>query len=107
MRLLSNLALAWLAIILAIWGAVGTNLIGGWGRWYNPSIPYRQQTDALMEGHVALSKSPTALEHDYAWGAGAVQQVWGLGVPAWRMPFEAAARIYGQQGFPDRIAVTA
>jgi len=34
-----------------------------------------------------------------------VQQVWGLGVPCWRLLFEAPARVLGQPAFPDRIAL--
>jgi len=39
-----------------------------------------------------------------AWGPNGAQQVWGLAVPAWRMPFELVARLIGQRTFPDRIA---
>jgi hypothetical protein len=82
-----------------------TGLITGWGNWYSPFRPYRLQTDALLAGDIALSSSPTGMEHDLAWGRGGVQQVWGLGVPLWRLPFEVAARILGQPAFPDRLAL--
>jgi hypothetical protein len=44
------------------------------------------------------------LDFDLAWTRGGVQQVWGLGVPLWRLPFEILAKIVGQPGFPDRLA---
>jgi hypothetical protein len=101
---------------LLLWCAAGviaidlcllTGLIGGWGRWYSPFRPYRLQTESFLRGSVALSPSPTGMEHDLAWGKGGVQQVWGLGVPVWRLPFEAAARASGQPAFPDRFALAA
>lgn len=33
-----------------------------------------------------------------------MQQIWGLAVPMWRLPFEVLAKIAGQAGFPDRLA---
>jgi hypothetical protein len=92
------------ALALALCG--GTRLIAGWGAWYSSSLPYRQQTEALLGGHVALSTNPSDTEFDMAWSAGGVQQVWGLGVPVWRLPFEILARMFGQPTFPDRIALT-
>jgi hypothetical protein len=105
-----------LRLRLLMWGAAGliavdlcllTGLIGGRGRWYSPFRPYRLQTEAFLRGSVALSPSPTGIEHDLAWGNGGVQQVWGLGVPVWRLPFEAVARVLGQPAFPDRLALAA
>jgi hypothetical protein len=84
-----------------------TGLVADWGRWYSPSLPYRRQTDAFLEGRLALSDSPTAVEHDMAWSEGGVEQVWGLGVPSWRLPFEGLARAFGQPAFPDRLALLA
>jgi len=34
-----------------------------------------------------------------------VQQVWGLGVPFWQLPFDVLSRVYGFSKFPDRIAL--
>lgn len=42
--------------------------------------------------------------HDLTWSGGGVHQVWGLGVPLWRTPFEALARLCGQPAFPDHLA---
>lgn len=83
---------------------LSSGLIDGWGRWYSPSPHYRHQTEALLRGELALSHSPNHTLHDLTWSQGGVHQVWGLGVPLWRLPFEAAARIAGLDAFPDRIA---
>lgn len=72
------------------------------GRWYSANPVLRWQTDAFLHGHLALSASPYSLQHDLAWDHG-VQQVWGLGVPAFRFPFELIARVFGLQAFPDRL----
>jgi hypothetical protein len=96
-----------LAVLIALNICASTGLIGGSGKWYSPSTPYRRQTEALLAGRVALSPTPTEIEHDMAWGRNGVQQVWGLGVPVWRMPFEGVARIFGQPGFPDRLELLA
>jgi hypothetical protein len=58
-----------------------------------------------LTGKLALSDSPTTLGFDMAWAEGGVQQVWGLGVPLWRLPFELFARLCGGSAFPDRIAL--
>ena len=34
-----------------------------------------------------------------------MQQVWGLGVPLWQLPFEAVGRLVGVSPFPDRVAM--
>jgi len=60
-----------------------------------------------LRGEFALSDSPADADFDLAWGEGGVQQVWGLGVPAWRLPFELLARLVGQSPFPDRLAFMA
>jgi hypothetical protein len=95
-----------MAAIVSLNLCIGTGLILGWGKWYSPSLPYRRQTEALLSGQLALSSSPTKIEHDLAWAEGGVQQVWGLGVPAWRLPFEILAKSTGQYAFPDRLALT-
>jgi hypothetical protein len=63
---------------------------------------YRQQTHALLSGRLALSWSPISLRYDEAWGRG-VQQIWGLGVPILRLPFDAVVRAVGGFGFPDGV----
>jgi hypothetical protein len=75
--------------------------------WYTPNPGYRAQVDALLAGRLALTTSPDGLLHDLAWTPHGVQQVWGLGVPLWQLPFEAFGRLVGLSPFPDRIALAA
>ncbi len=100
-----RLLLLYFSAVFALAFVVGTGLIADWGHWYSPSTPFRQQTEAFLEGRVALSYSPAEIQHDMAWAEGSVQHVWGLGVPAIRLPFEAAARVAGQPAFPDRLVL--
>ncbi len=76
-----------------------------WGAWYSPSRPHRAQTEAFLRGQLALSTNISDLADDLCWSECGVQQVWGLGVPLWRLPFEAVARIWSDRGFPDRLAL--
>jgi len=96
---------AWLlAFVLTINFCLLTGFIPAWRWWYSVDIVYRRQTDAFLRGDLAVSSSPTGVGFDMAWGPNGAQQVWGLAVPAWMMPFEAAARLLGHKVFPDRIA---
>src|SRR5262249_40372837 len=61
------------------------------------------QTESLLAGRTALTADPTLLRNDWAWNGSAGQQVWGLGVPLIRLPFELAAQLTGAPGFPDRL----
>src|SRR5262245_1708389 len=79
------------AIVAAVVFLATTGLVPAWGVWYSESMPYRQQTEALLHGSLSLANSPMALRNDLAWHNGGVQQVWGLAVPAWRLPFEILA----------------
>jgi hypothetical protein len=96
-----------LAITFALTVCVATGLIPAWGNWYSTNMAYRRQSDAFFDGHLRLSAFPGAVEHDMAWGEGGVQQLWALGVPAWRFLFECLARLVGQPAFPDRLAFAA
>jgi hypothetical protein len=75
-----------------------------WGTWYSSSTAYRDQTESLLHGNLAVSDDVHDLKFDHTWTEGGVHQVWGLGVPLWRLPFEATARLFGAEGFPDRVA---
>ena len=92
----------------AVFYAVGLLMVTGWwtqwGVWYSSSVPYRLQTEALVRGKLALSENPMDLDHDFAWSQQGVHQVWILGVPLWRLPLEATAKLLGFAAFPDRIA---
>lgn len=97
--------LIYLSIASALCVCLATGLIAGWGTWYSPSLPYRMQTEAMLHGRFRLSDSPADAQFDLVWAKGGVQQVWGLGVPCWRLPFELLARIFGRPSFPDRLAL--
>ena len=84
---------------------IATGLIPKWGLWYSANMTYRRQTEAFLRGDLALDNDPRQLGYDMAWSEGGVQQVWGLGVPAWRIPFELTAKATGQGAFPDRVAL--
>ena len=79
----------------------------GWRTWYAPHGDYRAQVDAFFAGRLALSDAPEAMQHDLVWTGHDVQQVWGLGVPAWQAPFELVGRAIGVTPFPDRVALLA
>jgi hypothetical protein len=70
---------------------------------YSGHLPYRWQTEQLLQGRIAMSSDPSAIGWDMVWANGKVQQVWGLGVPFCRLPFELMARAAGQPAFPDRL----
>jgi hypothetical protein len=86
---------------------LSAGLIPEWGRWFSCNVHYRLQVQALLRGQLALSHDPAALTHDLAWSEGGVHQVWGLGVPLWRLPFELAARLVGAPAFPDMLVLAA
>jgi len=95
---------AWLiASCLTLIFCLLTGFISGWGWWYSPDTVYAQQIDAFFRGELAVSPSPAGVGFDMAWGPNGAQQVWGLAVPAWRLPFEVLARLFGQKVFSDRI----
>jgi hypothetical protein len=97
--------IAILAALASLSICCSCGLVGDWGRWYSHDLAYRRQTDAFQRGEIALSRNPSDLDWDMAWSEGGVHQVWGLGVPAWRLPFELLARAVGQPAFPDRFAL--
>ncbi|NCB44046.1 MAG: hypothetical protein EOM59_15730, partial [Clostridia bacterium] len=81
-----------------------TGLVTEWGRWYSIEDRYRMQTSALVEGHFFLGNVLSEIQHDNTWSGGGVQQVWGLGVPFLRLPFELLACAFGDM-FPDRLII--
>ncbi len=70
-----------------------SGLIPRWGQWYSLDLTLRQQSCSLLCGRLNLSESVAAAEHDQVWDNGRLQQVWGLGVPVWRIPFELSMRL--------------
>lgn len=95
------------AICLSLFYSAGliflSGLIPGWGIWYSDHLSYRWQVERLLHGHLGMASDPSGMAWDLAWGDGAVQQVWGMAVPFWRLPFEALAGAIGQPAFPDRL----
>lgn len=104
-RVLPRLWAVYLALVYAVLVIHGTGLVGGWGVWYSENPAHHAQVAALLQGRLALSKDPSALRFDECWSEGGVHQVWGLGVPLWRLPFEAAARLVGVPAFPDLLCL--
>ncbi len=89
--------------VLTLLLLVLTGIIPEWGVWYSVNDWYRPQMSALIEGHTHLSNALSSLEHDNTWSGGGVHQVWGLGVPFLRLPFEFAGHLFGLEVFPVRL----
>src|SRR6266481_7164118 len=85
--------------LLALCGAISIDQL------YSPSYWPRMQAEAFMHGRLALSRNPGELGHDLCWSQGGVNQVWGLGVPLWELPFQVAAKLVGAAPFPERISL--
>jgi hypothetical protein len=92
------------SVVLALAILFGTGIIPDWGLWYSSDSPWSMQADSMLKGHLSLASTPAAMDWDLLWDNGAVQQVWGLGVPAWQLIFEVPARLLGSSPFPDRIS---
>ena len=99
----------YLAFVLTTGLVLLSSLVDSTDRLYSHDIGFRRQTEALLDGRFALAEDAGAMAWDLAWSAngdhGAVQQVWGLGVPLLRLPFEALARVVGMPAFPDRVCL--
>jgi len=78
-----------------------------WGRLYSAFPYHRWQVGAILEGHLSLSSSIDRTEHGLAWYDGRANQVWGLGVALWMIPFELAWRLFGASPCPDRVPLLA
>jgi hypothetical protein len=72
---------------------------------YSPTPYHRYQAMALLHGHLALGDSIGGIQPGLAWHDGHVQQVWGLGIALWLLPFEALWRLFGGSACPERIAL--
>src|SRR6266446_2226107 len=93
-----------ISVLLTLFVVAWTHVVPRWGAWYSDHLVFRLQTERLLNGHIGLSQNPAAISWDLAWGNGTVEQIWGLGVPCWRLLFEGIARLAGQDRFPDRLA---
>ena len=86
--------------------AYGVVMLSFGNTWlYEPSPYHRCQAEALLHGHFYLADSIDAMQPGLAWHNGQVQQVWGLGIGLWLLPFQAIWRLFGGHVFPDRIAL--
>jgi len=74
-------------------------------RPYEISEYHRHQAEALLNGNLYLSDSLYALQPGLVWYNGHVQQVWGLGIGLWLLPFGATWRLFSHQPIPDRIVL--
>ena len=99
--------LVWEMVLYGVGVLVVSGLVPRLGQWYAKSDHLRVQVKALLQGSLSLSDDPSRLTHDLLWAEGGVQQVWGLGVPLWRLPFEIGAILLGQPDCPDRLALSA
>jgi hypothetical protein len=95
----------YLALIYAAGLLVMCDVVDSWGRWYSVMPYHRLQAQALLRGKFELSHDPGNLDHDLCWAGGGVQQVWGLGIPLWKTPFEALARMFREPAFPDAFSL--
>ena len=80
-----------------------TGLVPGWARWYSENTYYREQTDALLKGSLAIEHTLTALQETIWPGTTLrvrLQRVWDwLFTGIWRLPFELLAKGLRAAGF--------
>jgi hypothetical protein len=102
---------SWLPRWFFVAFAIGYTLLfmhlsgGGITHLYSRSTYHRLQAEAMVNGHFGLADSIYQLKFDTAWYNGQVQQIWGLGVGLWLMPFEVLRRWFGLEALPDRAAL--
>lgn len=89
-----------MTVIMFIWI---TRLNETPARAFSPNIGYRLQTEAFAKGRLALQESPFGNRQDWVWGKKGYHQIWGLGVPLLRFPFEVLSKMAHGTGFPDRL----
>lgn len=98
----SILLSAFLTVVISALMLYFTNSIPSFGEWYSYDQTPRLQTEAFLRGELAIQPVPYAHRHDTSWGNG-LHQVWWLGVPILKLPFEIVAKLLGSFGFPDRL----
>lgn len=97
----------WLMVLFAL--AYGMFILSlDVGNGFSSLTPYhRYQAMALLQRHFYLASSIDAVRPGLAWYNGHVQQVWGLGVAFWLLPFQVVWQLLGGHIFPDRLALGA
>lgn len=61
------------------------------------AFPHLAQARSIMDGRLALGDAVEDLDYGLAWYQGHVQQVWGLGIGLWLIPFEAVHQLLGER----------
>jgi hypothetical protein len=74
-----------------------------WKHLYAQFPYYRLQVEALLQGRLSLGSSIEQIDHGLAWYNGQLNQVWGLGIALWTVPFELIGRSFGSSPCPERI----
>jgi len=97
-------ALAWVACYTFLFVLLA-KIVSGPRSWYSSDIHFRMQTEAFLEGRLAIWPHPYHAWHDWSFGLHGVYQIWSLGVPLLRLPFEFVAKNLGFVGFPDRMVL--
>ena len=59
----------------------------------------------MLRGTFSLGNTVHQLYPGLAWHSGQVQQVWGLGIGLWLLPFQAIWSLAGEGQFPSRVAL--
>jgi hypothetical protein len=103
--MLNKSVLLYFAIVYSLCFLVFCGVTPDWNRLYSPSLTYRLQTESLLSGNLAIGDTVEAIAEDNTWSQGGVHQVWGLGVPLIRLPFELLSRAFGFRAFPDRVVL--
>jgi hypothetical protein len=73
---------------------------------YSYSLSFRLQTEALLQGRLAISDKISDYIQDWALTDSGWHQIWGLGIPLLRLPFDLASKLWSLPGFPDLLFAT-
>ncbi len=93
-----------LAVLLTALLLKFSGLVTHVGVWYSYYPTYILQSQALLDGHLWIARSLAGwVNQDWAFGPHGMEQIWGLGVPLLRAPFDLLARAAGQLPFSDRL----
>jgi hypothetical protein len=92
-------------IVLLVLATVGLTHVIAPGAWYADDVTQRLQVEALLRGELTLQRAPHHHLQDWGWSTHGAQQLWGLGVPLLRLPFEATSSALGAGPFPDRLVL--
>ena len=93
--------LCWVACsaALALGISVATGLIPKWGQWYSVNMAYRRQTEAMLQGSLALDNDPRTVGYDMAWASMACSKYGGLACRAGGFRSSWSPSCSGKWGF--------